>query len=701
MIRPIFNIAAEKDIMENFKFLSISELKGKQFFIPNYQRGYKWEKEQVEDLLNDIEEFMNSEPDKVGQSYCIQPLVVGYADTEDTLLKKVKDANSITDIEGILSHRKMEVIDGQQRLTTIFIMLSSLGVNSSNEFHYSLDYETRPNSRQFLEKLCSVNLLGEAEEEAQENEDFFHIYEAHIVVNKWLEKKEADLKNNYKDFKDQYIHTLLNRVKFIWYLSSDPNPVQVFRRLNDGKISLTDAELIKALVLHCDDKSSKITYERASEWDSFEVLLQDDELWLFIQNEIKYDKPTRIEWIFDMICEKDLLGLENIKKDFREDLGTDNHKTFRYFDLFIRLNNNHLEYEEMATIIWNHAKGIMAAIKEWYTDSQLYHYVGFLIHQRFPVAAIYESWTEQGISKKQFLKYLETQIRIKLNLCKDLSKVYKNKRECLPLLLLHNIEEVLWQNRGLQEDRRYGMGAFYKFPFHLYKKEERKGKRNGWEIEHIASNSGDSDEIKEQAFYLETSKLAISDQALYKRVESFDFSAEDAAVLFSTLREEIRRHLKEEEWSDNDKNKVWNFTLLDSGTNQEYQNSVFPFKRLFILNKEAGIKTSLRYDDKEMKAIIVTEGRAISFIPPVTKKIFTKAFTQSPTNLHSWTTQRDAKSYLLDLELKTEKYLPKIYRWLRLQMTQEDFVSAISEYDIDMLNAWRTIIVTLNWIIRH
>ena len=91
--------------MENFKLLSISELKGKQFLIPNYQRGYKWEKEQVEDLLNDIEEFMISESDKVGLYYCIQPLVVGYADTEDTLLKKVKDADSITALYLLLNQR--------------------------------------------------------------------------------------------------------------------------------------------------------------------------------------------------------------------------------------------------------------------------------------------------------------------------------------------------------------------------------------------------------------------------------------------------------------------------------------------------------------------------------------------------------------------------------------------------------------------
>ena len=65
-------------IMENLKLQSIEGLKGQKFFIPDYQRGYKWEKDQVEDLLNDIYEFMLADKGDVGESYCIQPLLVGY-----------------------------------------------------------------------------------------------------------------------------------------------------------------------------------------------------------------------------------------------------------------------------------------------------------------------------------------------------------------------------------------------------------------------------------------------------------------------------------------------------------------------------------------------------------------------------------------------------------------------------------------------
>jgi uncharacterized protein with ParB-like and HNH nuclease domain len=39
----------------------INELLGMNFYIPNYQCGYRWTKLQVKDLLNDIQEFIETE----------------------------------------------------------------------------------------------------------------------------------------------------------------------------------------------------------------------------------------------------------------------------------------------------------------------------------------------------------------------------------------------------------------------------------------------------------------------------------------------------------------------------------------------------------------------------------------------------------------------------------------------------------------
>jgi uncharacterized protein with ParB-like and HNH nuclease domain len=65
--------------------------------IDDYQRGYKWSTTEVTQLLNDIHEFEGN------GFYCLQPVVV----------KRKMDG-------------KIELIDGQQRITTIYIILSCL-----------------------------------------------------------------------------------------------------------------------------------------------------------------------------------------------------------------------------------------------------------------------------------------------------------------------------------------------------------------------------------------------------------------------------------------------------------------------------------------------------------------------------------------------------------------------------------------------
>ena len=76
----------------------VGEIKG-EFSVPSYQRGYRWDDSQVNQLLNDIIENGN-------KTYCLQPLVVR---------KKA---------EGVF-----ELIDGQQRLTTIYILLKYIKDN--------------------------------------------------------------------------------------------------------------------------------------------------------------------------------------------------------------------------------------------------------------------------------------------------------------------------------------------------------------------------------------------------------------------------------------------------------------------------------------------------------------------------------------------------------------------------------------------
>ena len=292
---------------------SISDLQGMVFFIPSYQRGYRWTQQQVKDLLNDVNEFN----DDNNGFYCIQPLVV--KKREEDIFNRIKnEATNLIEVEKLL-RGSWEVIDGQQRLTTIFILLSCMEKNS----YYDLEYETRENSHTFLNDI--------RESGAADNIDYFHIVQAKTVAAKWFEEHRKDSSFHMDDFAEK----LTKRVKFIWYESVDEDPIKVFTRLNIGKISLTNAELIKALFLNRSNFGEKDSehlklhqQEIASEWDNIEYTLQNDEFWLFL-HEKDYDRPTRIDFIFDLICEQKTLGTFH-------NIGTDDYKTFRYFSIPIR-----------------------------------------------------------------------------------------------------------------------------------------------------------------------------------------------------------------------------------------------------------------------------------------------------------------------------------------------------------------------------
>ena len=282
---------------------SINELLGLNFYIPSYQRGYRWNIQQVKDLLEDIQEFIDKKKEGF---YCIQPLVVrrSIPDTKindfktglDQIRNTVSEKKLVEETEKLIFNTtQWEIIDGQQRLTTIYILLRILG----DEKKYSIEYQTRQDSKSFLENID--------ETKKEDNIDFYHITEAKNEIQNWF--------SNFEEKKIlKFRETLLYDVQFIWYESVDEDPIKVFTRLNIGKISLTNAELIKALFLNksnFEGSNQRIRLQQneiAIEWDQIEYKLQSDEFWLFL-HKANYDKPTRIDFIFDLICEKNILKI--------------------------------------------------------------------------------------------------------------------------------------------------------------------------------------------------------------------------------------------------------------------------------------------------------------------------------------------------------------------------------------------------------
>ena len=650
---------------DKLKLTSVNDLMGMNFYIPSYQRGYRWKTHQVTDLLDDIWEFHEKEK-KPNEIYCVQPLVVKRK--EEDIFRKIKEeASNLSEIINLIKGY-WEVIDGQQRLTTFYIILSCLLPNLQNKFN--LEYAIRNpqnrmsansdngiGSKEFLIKLNRYEIDNEL---ASSNIDFYHMYNTYNEVNKWITRKKVELKNIGKEFDlESFVNTITNRVKFIWYETDEPDPIEVFIRLNIGKISLTDSELIKALFLNesnYNESASAIRLQQieiASEWDKIERTLRNEEFWLFI-HDLGWEKPTRIEWIFDMIVQQKLFGE-------MQDCGNDNHKTFRYFYEFFNKNKKNITSEWIRDT-WNEVKKYFTIFHEWFNDFELYHYVGFLILQDVKIEQLIKNYQSK---KDDFKVYLKKEIKKKLIKCSDLKREYgesgESKRECLPLLLLFNIQTVINQNIEYIKDKKYGMAAYYRFPFHLFKKEGKKANSKGWEVEHIASNSGDDLGDKNIKVWLASVLYSLSkDNRLRDEIKRYLDSDKQQSSELERLKEKIK-DIDIQPIADQDKQKVWNFTILDSSTNEEYQNDPFPIKRIYVLAKDNGRKVLKIYDKNTHRISFNKDEEVIAFIPPATKNVFIKAYTEMPVSLTSWTEQ-DAKSYLRKIEETLCEFLyPDIY----------------------------------------
>ena len=101
----------------------------------------------------------------------------------------------------------------------------------------------------------------------------------------------------------------------------------------------------------------------------------------------------------------------------------------------------------------------------------------------------------------------------------------------------------------------------------------------------------------------------------------------------------------------NEKDKLWNFTLLDYSTNRSYGNDIFPAKRRILIGKDQGKKISI---DDELK-VNESEG-AIAFIPPCTKNVFLKYYSKGTSNLREWT-KEDAEAYLENIKTNLNEFL--------------------------------------------
>lgn len=561
---------------------TINDLLTMSFFIPAYQRGYRWSARQVIELLEDVYEFCDRKIKVDEDFYCLQPVVVKQRGEQ------------------------WELVDGQQRLTTILLILGYFNSRFAEDFRkqlYTLEYETRPESREYLVSLD--------ENKRDQNIDFHFIFEAYSNIRAWFKDKVHRINDIESVF--------LNKVKIIWYqLAEAENVTDVFTRLNMGKIPLVNAELVKALFLKSSNFSSAGQTVRhlqqlniAQEWDAIEKRLQDDAFWYYVSNQPI--ASNRIEFVLALAARR--LSSEGI-------LEHDKLKVFLQFNKQLQNNDNEVDVVKE----WLKIKQCFMTLEEWFNDKALFHLVGYLVSQKKVAVETIFDLSETCKSKYAFRQNLIEQIFVKTFANKNLNDVSKalieaelselnyetDAKKIRSILLLFNIASLL--ANPITNSR---------FQFNKYK-------QDNWDIEHIRSVASDMPRDKnKQIKWLENVVDYISDVNTIHIEERSTGNSETSHAIKKDATELVKTDFNDQQFeaiylrilsfydpggNNIVDNSIGNLTLLDSTTNRSYKNAVFPIKRskIIALDKEA------------------------TFVPLCTKNVFLKYYSKQVDKMLYW-----------------------------------------------------------------
>ena len=545
----------------------VSEISG-TFYVPSYQRGYRWGEDEVLRLLNDI--YQNGK-----KNYCLQPVVVRKAGN------------------------RYELIDGQQRLTTLYLIYRYM--KNVNPFFsdpaFDLIYETRENSAEFL-KSIDLN-------KRNDNIDFRFIANAYETIQKWFEEDmQIRVLHVFEYFKED--------VKIIWYeVGENEDAISLFTRLNIGKIPLTSAELVKAMFLSSDgkDRSSQEKQEEISlQWDNMEKELHDDSLWYFLTNRTNTRYQTRIDLILDLISEKPSDNREKYYTFFKiDELG----KTLPLDDLWRRIQQTFL------------------ILKDWYENHELYHKIGYLIAaEKLSLQEIFKVSIDK--TKSAFRAALDAYIKDSVAIQGNYSDLSYEKpldyKRISTLLLLFNVESVRLNGEHTQW-----------FPFDKYKY-DNKGKV-AWSLEHIHAQQSEGLRTQEMwkewlGLHIPSIKNVAADTSLADDMQAAIDKQKLERAEFDELQQKVVELLSVQGNAEY-LHSISNLALLRADDNAALNNSTFDVKRNLIINM-----------DKEGQ-----------YIPFCTKMVFLKYYTPSKDNqLHFWG-QSDRVAYVEALNRVLMPYL--------------------------------------------
>jgi len=584
-IRNIFDATSSEGALQQYG--------AKKYYIAPYQRGYKWAASQPNDAVCVLMKDLFDATENPNSEYYLQFIT--------TKLSK-KDNFSV-----------LEVIDGQQRLTTLTIILSVLAyIKGDNENAISndlLSYEVRPKVTVFFQNHIYQKidtLIAESWENfisqypTNNEQDIYYLYSATNKIHEMLVDAFSDDKDKVVEF-EKY---LLDNVKIILNnIDRDIDCEEIFSNLNDNKVELTSSELIKGLILtnsarELPNAERKITYKEIIElraimgrqWDEISHWANRKEIKTFF---FPYSKNVLDELLL-------LLALDN-GFEKANDISNKN-VVFNYFQSQIKKGT------KTAKGLFDNLKELKSVLNEWFNDTSIYNSLGFVFFCRQSKKTIRDFLPFIKKDKSELKEELDKTISDILNFDIDDLQYNKTNTEIHNLLLAISVfvDESRFDFIAFNTQTSWSLEhIFPQTPDKLADELEQK------DIELLKSlcenNLGDFEKVRE---LLQEYEGIISIESVYnslsKKMEknNCSLSSDEKTILYRLMKKE-KLH------------SIGNMALLTSSDNSSNKNGMFDKKRYNIVKRISGG----------------------SFVPKHTYDVFSKLISEKMSpDLTVWTT---------------------------------------------------------------
>lgn len=600
-IRNIFDITSTEGALYQYS--------AKKYYIAPYQRGYKWAAQSPNDPVCVLMKDLFDAAENINSEYYLQFITTKLSKINETLV--------------------LEVIDGQQRLTTLTILLSVLAYikneNSNPISNDLLSYEIRPKVTAFFQKHIYHNidsLISDSWENfiskypENDEQDIYYLYNAANKINKML----TDTFSNDKDGIVNFEKYILEKVKIILNnIDRNIDCEEIFSNLNDNKVELTSSELIKGLLLtnsarELPNSERKITYKEIIELRAIMGRQWDEISHWANKEEIKSFFFPNSENVLD-----ELLFLLALDNKFEEINYSSNKNTvFNFFQSLIKRNTI------TAKGLFDNIKEIRSVLNEWFDDINIYNSLGYIFFCRQSKKTIKDYLSFIRKDKSELKTELNNTIYDILNF--DIDDLQYNKTNA-------GIHNLLLAISVFGDENCFNFTAF--------------NTQSSWSLEHIFPQTPDklADELGEKDIVLLNSLCGNNLTDFEKAKERLQEYEEivDIKKVYNQLSEKMNRSsctLSSDEKTilyrlirTEKLDSIGNMALLTSPDNSSNSNGMFDKKRYNIVKR-------------------ISKG---SFVPKHTYDVFSKLISEKMTP---------------DLTVWTEDDIDAHYKWLKMKFNE-------------------------------